>query len=330
MEVEEHRDFDRIQVKTKRWVYRLTGRSLEVRLRNELSGHDVETLKDRAWNKAIEGLDHLEELIDQEIPRDQFQLRIQTQHIGARRRHITKAFIDHIDQNTLADPRKFRVIDEEDEVRIYCDASGPGGMLEGEAGNGGKVNGRMDTAEDDMALLEEFTNDLIQDPRSARRLSDTPERLDQVEDRIQQIESTMDQFSRVVANSMEELTNTVEDNVGYGPQVQKQVMEMKQVQDSLQDELVQINEQVQKLVEVQERSQAVQSSRTQSDEQIVNTLQEISEKLDQESSEDSSIVNPLAEHVEISNKWEDRWGNIRAYSPELGKQFVLIDSEDLP
>jgi len=329
MEVEEHKDFDRIQVKTDRWVYRLTGRSLEVKLRNEISGSDVSSLKDRAWNKAIEGVDHLEELVGESIPRDMFTLRIQTQHIGARRRDITKAFIDHIDQNTIADPRKFRVTGEDDEIRIYCDASGPGGMLESESGNGGQVNGRMDTVEDDRSLLQEVTRDMIEDPESSRRLLDSPNRIDRVESRVSQIEETMDQFSRVVANSMEELTNTVENNVGYGDQVQKQVMEMKTTQEDLQEELVQISDGIQKLVSVEERSQAVQSSRTQSDQEIVERLEEISEKIGQESSKDS-IVNPLAEHVEVSNKWEDRWGNIRAYSPELEKQFKLIDSEDLP
>ena len=170
---------------------------------------------------------------------------------------------------------------------------------------------------------------MIADPESSGRLLDSPNRIDRVESRVSQIEETMDQFSRVVANSMEELTNTVENNVGYGDQVQKQVMEMKTTQEDLQEELVQISDGIQKLVSVQERSQAVQSSRTQSDQQIVERLEEISEKIGQESSS-SSIVNPLAEHVEISNKWEDRWGNIRAYSPELEKQFKLIDSEDLP
>jgi len=332
MEVEEHRDFSRIQVKTKKWVYRLTGRSLEVRLRNELSGNDVETLKDRAWSKAIEGLDHLEQLIDQEIPREQFQIRIQTQHIGARRRHITKAFVDHIDQNTLSDPRKFRVLEgdqqEDDEIRIYCDRSGPGGMLETEAGNGGQVNARMDTAEDDMELLEDFTNDLIEDPGSARRLSDTPRRLDKVEKNVSRIEETMEQLSRSVADGMEEVTNTVENNIAQGSQVQKQVMEMKSVQEDLQEELVLVKDGIQNLVEVTEQSVAVQSSRSASDQEIIERLEEISEKMGSSSSRDS-IVSPVADHVEISSKWIDRWGNVRAYSPELGKQFKLIDSEDL-
>ena len=343
MEVEEHPDFDRIQLKKKEWVYRLTGRSLEIRLRNELSGNDVETLKDRAWSRAMDGLEEFEKLIGKEVgrpdfefPRDRMVLKVQTQHIGARRRHLTKAFIDHIDQNTVLDPRKFRVREGEqksdDLIRIYCDASGPDGMLEGEAGNGGQVNGRMDTAEDDMSLLQDFTNDVIENPGSARRVLDTPERLDNVVNRVSEIEETMDQFSRSVSKGMEDITNTVENNVGFGDQVTKQVMEMKQVQDTLQEELSQVNEQIQKLVEVQERSQAVQSSRTASDEKIIERLEEISENTGSGSSRDS-VVNPLAEHVEISNKWVHRGigpDHLMAYSPELEKQFILIEEKDLP
>jgi len=329
LQVEEHKDFNRIQVKEKQWVYRLTGRSLEVKVRNEVSGKDVKTLKDRAWSKAMEGLDHLENLIGQDIPRDMFQVEVMTQHVGARRRHICKAFVDHIDQNTVSDPRDFRVLegdqDEDDRIRIYCDASGPGGMLEAEAGNGGQINGRMDTAEDDMALLEDVTNDMIEDPEASRRLLDSPERIDQVEKNIERVEDTVESLSRSVKEGMEEVSNTVENNLSEGPQVQKQVMEMKQVQEGLQEELEEVKKGIEKMVEVTEQNVAVQSSRSRSDQEIIEKLEEISSK----ASSSESVVNPLADHVEISNKWEDRWGNIRAYSPELEKQFKLIDSEDM-
>lgn len=329
LQVEEHKDFDRIQVKQEKWVYRLTGRSIKVILRNEVSGNDVETLKDRAWSKAMKGLEHLEKLIGQDIPRDQFQVSVETQHVGARRRHICKAFIDHVERNTVSDPRDFRVLEgdqgEDDRIRIYCDASGPGGLLEAEAGNGGQVNGRMDTAEDDMALLQDVTNDMIEDPKASRRLMDSPERIDQVEKNIERVEESVESLSSSVKEGMEEVTHTVENNLSQGPQVQKQVMELKQVQEGLQEELSEVKRGIQKMVEVTEQNVAVQSSRSRSDQEIIEKLEEISSK----ASSSESIVNPLADHVEISNKWEDRWGNIRAYSPELEKQFKLIDSEDM-
>jgi hypothetical protein len=116
--------------------------------------------------------------------------------------------------------------------------------------------------------------------------------------------------------------------VGGSSQVQKQVSEMKHVQDDLREELVQVNDQIQNLVEVTEQSVSVQSSRSVSDREIVEKLDEISEKMGSEYS-GGSVVSPVVDEVEISSKWEDRWGNIRGYSPELDKQFKLIDSEDI-
>jgi len=95
--------------------------------------------------------------------------------------------------------------------------------------------------------------------------------------------------------------------------------------ESFKEELEEVKKGIEKMVEVTEQNVAVQSSRSRSDQEIIEKLEEISSK----ASSSESVVNPLADHVEISNKWEDRWGNIRAYSPELEKQFKLIDSEDM-
>lgn len=330
MKVEEHPEFDRIQVKTAKWVYRLTGRSLEVRLSHEVSGSDVRQLKDRAWDKAIEGLEEFEKAMQKELgrpdfefPKDRMTIRIQSQHIGARRKDITKAFIDHIDQNTIWDPRKFRVEGEDEEIRIYCDASGPGGMLESESGNGGQVNGRLDTAEDDRALLQDFTRDLIENPSSAHRIVDTPKRLDRVEQtihedmesvsevkgQVQRVEQEVRSLEKGIGQQLQEVVSVVQQDSLSSSRVIEVLEEMSSSQKSLEE----------KLINVEERNNAALTA-------VVQELQEIKQQGVEEDSSDlvEETVEDLLEDSRFSSPGL-QYGHLMAWDTRKQECRKILD-----
>lgn len=211
IEVSEQRDFGRVQIKSDDWVFKFTGRSLEIQLRTEISGEDFRNIAWKAWTRSLKGLDFLEEYIDESIPRERFDIRLKSAHVGSRGKDIAKTFVDHIESNTDFSPRDFEVRDEEDLIRIYADKSGPGGMWERESGNGGQKNGRKDTAFDDSELLQEFTWRLIDSPSDALRLIDQPSRLDDVSSLAQSNGDRLDEQEASV-RSVRKALNTIRDN----------------------------------------------------------------------------------------------------------------------
>lgn len=332
LDVSEQRDFGSVQVKSRKWVYRLTGRSLSIKLRNELTGEDPRSVKDRAWDKAVAGLDFLEDKLGLSIPRERLELKVKTQHIGARRKNLFRAFAKHIDDHTELDARDMEVRDEEGLLRLYVDRSGPGDLLEGEAGNGGRKNGRRDTAEDDQALLELVTRRMLENPESAERIIDQPSRVDSLEEHAEDVKNTVEKQGSELRSAGEAL-NRIQDNREAERDTRDAFME--QVRSI--NNLAQGNQRVlEKIQEGRERDREIierQESQIEKQGEIIEALQQELEDLRDSKSleqrvrdrfEKASGFSTVHEHSNPGNRSLYVWDYSTGESPEYRK--VLDES----
>lgn len=316
LEVSEQKDFNRIQMKHRDWVYRLTGRSLEIQIRNEITGEDFRTLKDRAWNKAEDGLEFLNERFEKEfgekIPRDQLTLRIKSQHIGARRKHLARAFIGHLDKNTELSPRDFQVLDEENEIRIYADKSGPGGSWESESGNGGRINGRMDTAEDDNQLLQDFTWSLLDHPGEAKRLVETPARVDQVEQQaqksIQKATTVQEQIGDTVTkvegldDQVSEMRQAIQSNSQLFQELQESRREEKKTRKAFIEQVRSINNLAQSNQELLQNSVPQVEQQGEVIQEMASRLKDLEEKVQNIGSSEKNVSENYGNDVRLRHR----------------------------
>jgi len=157
-------EFDHHHLVTDNWLYRITQENVTIRVRHEITGSDVRTIKDQMMDRAREGIEFIEDALPLNLSGNPHEIRVESQHIGVIGHHLAR----HIDDHLEKDVTDFRVRDDDGELLIWIDRSD--GRLEMEAGNGGRPSGKRETAEDDMAFLEEWSYKLRENKGRARSL----------------------------------------------------------------------------------------------------------------------------------------------------------------
>lgn len=192
---------------TDKWLFRVTQENVTVRVREEIQGSDVRSLKDQMMDKVRDGIEFLEDRTPLKLDSKINSLRVESQHIGRIGHHLAMYLENHYD----GDPTEFRVREDDGELLMWIDRSD--GRLELEAGNGGRPSGKRETAEDDMAFLEEWVYRLRSNKDQARDLfslrpevDDNSEKLDQLDQAIRLL------LSRELKQDREDVSGSSYDN----------------------------------------------------------------------------------------------------------------------
>lgn len=146
------------------WIFRITNEKVHIRVRHEITGADVRNIKDQMMDRARDGIEFIEERLPLKLSSNPQSIRVNSQHIGIIGHHLARHIDDHMD----ADVSDFRVRDDDGELLMWIDRSN--GRLELEAGNGGSPSGKRETAEDDIAFMEEWSYKLRSNKSKARSL----------------------------------------------------------------------------------------------------------------------------------------------------------------
>ena len=213
--------------------------------------------------EGSQALDWLEDETPVEVDRDSARpcFSVREQHLALVEECLAQMICDHPDTNL----NNFIVFDESDQRRMWVDNSEGEKHLE----FGDNPHG----PEDFQFIFQTIYGSMIQNKdgwRQVRDLAESEEDVSQLPDRVNSMEKEVSKVEENVsslASSLDEVVNVVEnDNRGNTGQVQKQVMEVKNTQEQLQ-------EQIQDNTSIQERNNAALVAMTQQLEQIHEELQ---------------------------------------------------------
>jgi DNA-binding MarR family transcriptional regulator len=219
--------------------------------------------------EGMEAVDFLEEVTDVQVDRSSAEpcFSVNEQHIALVEEALAQLVVDHPD----ADLSRFKIFID-GELRMWIDNSDGEAHLE--------TRGVGKGADDLHFIFNEVYRSFIDNKDGWRQvidLAESEEDVSELPDRVKNMEAEVSKVEKNVstlAESLDQVVEVVENhNNGSNGQIQKQVMQVKNTQEQLQ-------EQIQDNTSIQERNNAALVAMTQQLEEIKNGLQEESSSYD--------------------------------------------------
>lgn len=202
IEYEAFEEFNHVVGEVNKWRFRLTEDEVLVRSKEEIRGKSVQGVKEEILEFCKRGAEFLQEDAPIVLDDSPASYRVVSQHIGSIGRNLGQAFVKYIDEQTEHNPSHFRVLDDEGELRVWCDKSS--GEIQFESGNGGNPSGKRETAESTQAFFEEVSAFMDQNRGQTREaLYNVPSKVQALEKQGEKLKSTTDKQGEALSDVRE-------------------------------------------------------------------------------------------------------------------------------